>query len=225
VRPSPTASIAVQDALRAAFPGFERLEVSRPWPPALWRCSGGIRNFPTGFYTYQLSEGHTHDSCGWSLCSEFGIARGHPAGRAGSQPTSRTTRHPGRFAAGSFASVPNRGGHALGPLVRFLNPNEVMVADLAEDGLTKLTLGRLARPGKMARRVHSRSGVGDGPARGAGLRIVLIVEGKTEKACSPAEGVSEPGYWRQQMPRICNRRAGRIPNGREAEAVVTWSPR
>lgn len=129
---------AVQDALRAAFPGFERLN----FPPVaagalamLWRD----RNFPPGFYPYQLSEGALRFL--WLVT----LLRSSELPEVTLLDEPEVSLHPELLAilADLLREASQRSQIVVAThsdrLVRFLNPNEVMVADFAEDGLTKLT--------------------------------------------------------------------------------------
>ena len=129
---------AVEDALRAAFPGFERLG----FPPVaagtlamVWRD----RNFPSGFYTHQLSEGtlrflwlvtllRSSELPGVTLLDEPEVSL-HPELLAILAELLREAAQRSQIIVATHSDR----------LIRFLNPNEVMVADLAEDGLAKLT--------------------------------------------------------------------------------------
>jgi predicted ATPase len=129
---------AVEDALRAAFPGFERLD----FPPAAAGTLGMIwrdRNFPSGFYTHQLSEGTLRflwlatllqspaltavtliDEPEVSLHPELLNLLADLLREASQRSQIFVATHSDRF-------------------VRFLRPNEVVVADLDEAGLATMT--------------------------------------------------------------------------------------
>jgi predicted ATPase len=128
----------IQDALRAAFPGFEQLK----FPAAaagslamLWRDT----NFPTGFYTYQLAEGAIRFLWLATLLQSSEL----PAVTLLDGP--EVSLHPEllNLLAHLLREASQRSQIVVAThsdrLVRFLKPNEVLVADLAEDGLTTLT--------------------------------------------------------------------------------------
>lgn len=134
----PDAFETVEDSLRAAFPGFVQLT----FPPVaagtlamIWRD----RNFPTGFYSHQLSEGMLRflwlatllqssalpevvllDEPEVSLHPELLNLLAHQLREAAQRSQIIVATHSDR-------------------LVRFLKPEEVLVADLTEEGLAKLT--------------------------------------------------------------------------------------
>lgn len=129
---------AIQDALRAAFPGFDKLT----FPPVaagtlamLWRD----RNFPNGFYTHQLAEGSIRFLWLATLLQSAAL----PAVTLLDEP--EVGLHPELLSL--FAELLREASQRSqiivathsDRLVRFLNPKEVVVADLTEDGLTKLT--------------------------------------------------------------------------------------
>jgi len=129
---------AIHDALRAAFPGFEQLKFPAAAANALamiWRD----RNFPNGFYTYQLAEGAIRflwlatllqsaalpevvllDEPEVSLHPELLNLLAHLLREAAQRSQIIVATHSDR-------------------LIRFLKPEEVLVADLTEEGLAKLT--------------------------------------------------------------------------------------
>ncbi len=129
---------AVEDALRAAFPGFDRLA----FPPVaagtlsmVWRD----RNFPSGFYPHQLSEGTLRFLWLATLLQSSEL----PAVTLLDEP--EVSLHPEllNLLAHLLREASQRSQIVVAThsdrLVRFLKPTEVIVADLAEDGLTKLT--------------------------------------------------------------------------------------
>jgi predicted ATPase len=129
---------AVQDAMRAAFPGFDRLN----FPPVaagalamLWRD----RNLPPGFYTYQLSEGTLRFL--WLVT----LLRSSELPEVTLLDEPEVSLHPELLAilADLLREASQRSQIIVAThsdrLIRFLNPNEVTVADLGEDGLAKLT--------------------------------------------------------------------------------------
>jgi predicted ATPase len=128
----------IEDSLRAAFPSFERLS----FPPVaagtlamIWRD----RDFPPGFFSHQLSEGALRflwlatllqssalpevvllDEPEVSLHPELLNLLAHQLREAAQRSQIIVATHSDR-------------------LVRFLKPEEVLVADLTDDGLTTLT--------------------------------------------------------------------------------------
>jgi len=129
---------AVEDALRAAFPGFERLT----FPPVaagtlamVWRD----HQFPKGFYTHQLSEGMLRFL--WLVT----LLRSSELPEVTLLDEPEVSLHPELLAilAELLREASQRSQIVVAThsdrLIRFLNPNGVMVADLAEDGLAKLT--------------------------------------------------------------------------------------
>jgi predicted ATPase len=129
---------AVQDALRAAFPGFDRLT----FPPVaagtlamIWRD----RNFPSGFYTHQLSEGTLRFLWLVTLLQSSAL----PVVTLLDEP--EVSLHPELLSilAELLREASQRSQILVAThsdrLVRFLSPKEVMVADLTEEGLTTLT--------------------------------------------------------------------------------------
>lgn len=128
----------IQDALRAAFPGFDKLT----FPPVaagalamLWRDT----NFPTGFYTYQLAEGAIRFLWLATLLQSSAL----PAVTLLDEP--EVSLHPQLLSlfVDLLREASQRSQIVVAThsdrLVRFLKPKEVLVADLADDGLTKLT--------------------------------------------------------------------------------------
>jgi predicted ATPase len=128
----------IQDALRAAFPGFDKLT----FPPVaagalamLWRDT----NFPTGFYTYQLAEGAIRFLWLATLLQSSAL----PAVTLLDEP--EVSLHPQLLSlfVELLREASQRSQIVVAThsdrLVRFLKPKEVLVADLADDGLTKLT--------------------------------------------------------------------------------------
>lgn len=129
---------AIQDALRAAFPGFDKLTLPPVAAGALamiWRD----RNFPNGFYTHQLSEGALRFLWLVTLLRSAAL----PDVTLLDEP--EVSLHPELLAilADLLREASQRSQIIVAThsdrLVRFLNPNEVMVADLTDDGLAKLT--------------------------------------------------------------------------------------
>jgi len=129
---------SIQDALRAAFPGFDRLT----FPPVaagalamLWRD----RNFPNGFYTHQLAEGAIRFLWLATLLQSAAL----PEVALLDEP--EVSLHPQLLSllAELLREASQRSQIVVAThsdrLVRFLKPREVLVADLTEDGLTKLT--------------------------------------------------------------------------------------
>jgi predicted ATPase len=129
---------AIQDALRAAFPGFDRLT----FPPVaagtlamVWRD----RNFPSGFYTHQLSEGTLRFLWLVTLLQSSAL----PVVTLLDEP--EVSLHPELLSilAELLREASQRSQILVAThsdrLVRFLSPKEVIVADLTEEGLTKLT--------------------------------------------------------------------------------------
>ena len=129
---------AVEDALRAAFPGFERLS----FPPVaagtlamIWRD----RNFPKGFYTHQLSEGMLRFLWLVTLLQSADL----PVVTMLDEP--EVSLHPELLSllAGLLREASQRSQIIVAThsdrLVRFLSPKEVIVADLTDSGVTKLT--------------------------------------------------------------------------------------
>jgi predicted ATPase len=129
---------AVEDTLRAAFPGFERLT----FPPVaagtlamIWR----ERDFPCGFYTHQLSEGTLRFLWLVTLLQSAAL----PQVTLLDEP--EVSLHPQLLSL--FAELLREASQRSqilvathsDRLVRFLKPKEVLVADLTENGLTKLT--------------------------------------------------------------------------------------
>ena len=97
------------------------------------------RNFPSGFYTHQLSEGtlrflwlvtllRSSELPGVTLLDEPEVSL-HPELLAILAELLREAAQRSQIIVATHSDR----------LIRFLNPNEVMVADLAEDGLAKLT--------------------------------------------------------------------------------------
>lgn len=129
---------AVQDALRAAFPGFERLD----FPPVaagtlsmIWRD----RRFREGFYPHQLSEGTLRFLWLAALLQSPGL----PAITLIDEP--EVSLHPELLSIlaellreASLRSQIFVATHS-DRLVRFLQPKEVLVFDLGDDGLAKIT--------------------------------------------------------------------------------------
>jgi len=128
---------AVQDALRTAFPGFERLT----FPPVaagtiamVWRD----RNFPLGFYTHQLSEGTLRFLWLVTLLQSSAL----PTVTLLDEP--EVSLHPELLSvlAELLREASQRSQIFVAThsdrLVRFLRPEEVIVADLTEEGLATL---------------------------------------------------------------------------------------
>jgi predicted ATPase len=127
----------IQDALRAAFPGFDKLT----FPPVagvlamLWRD----RNFPNGFYTHQLAEGAIRILWLAALLQSAAL----PEVTLLDEP--EVSLHPEllNLLAHLLREASQRSQIVVAThsdrLVRFLKPKEVLVADLTEDGLTTLT--------------------------------------------------------------------------------------
>jgi predicted ATPase len=128
----------IQDALRAAFPGFDKLT----FPPVaagalamLWRD----RNFPNGFYTYQLAEGAIRFLWLATLLQSSEL----PEVTLLDEP--EVSLHPEllNLLAHLLREASQRSQIVVAThsdrLVRFLKPEEVLVADVSEDGLTKFT--------------------------------------------------------------------------------------
>ncbi|SPF42940.1 putative ATPase [Candidatus Sulfopaludibacter sp. SbA4] len=129
---------AVRDGLRAAFPGFERLD----FPPVaagtlamIWRDS----DFREGFYTHQLSEGMLRFLWLATLLQSPALT----AVTLIDEP--EVSLHPGLLSLladllreGSLRSQIIVATHS-DRLVRFLRPEEVVVVDMTDDGLAKLT--------------------------------------------------------------------------------------
>jgi predicted ATPase len=129
---------AIEDALRAAFPGFERLD----FPPVAagtlamtWRD----RNFSQPFYTHQLSEGMLRFLWLATLLQSPGLT----ALTLIDEP--EVSLHPELLSlmADLFREAARRAQLIISThsdrLVRFLKPDEVVVMDSTEDGLAKLT--------------------------------------------------------------------------------------
>jgi predicted ATPase len=129
---------AVEDALRAAFPDFERLS----FPPVaagtlamIWKD----RSFPAGFYTHQLSEGTLRFLWLVTLLQSSDL----PVVTLLDEP--EVSLHPEMLSIlaellreASLRSQILVATHS-DRLVRFLKPSEVVVADLTDEGLAKLT--------------------------------------------------------------------------------------
>jgi predicted ATPase len=127
----------IQDALRAAFPGFEELKLPAAAAGTLamlWRD----RNFPNGFYTYQLAEGAIRFLWLATLLQCAAL----PAVTLLDEP--EVSLHPELLGllADLLREASQRSQIVVAThsdrFVRFLKPREVLVADLAEDGLTSL---------------------------------------------------------------------------------------
>jgi len=128
----------VQDALRAAFPGFQRLD----FPPVaagtlsmVWRDD----HFPEGFYPHQLSEGTLRFLWLATLLQSPGLT----AITLIDEP--EVSLHPRLLSLladllreGSLRSQIIVATHS-DSLVRFLRPEEVVVVDMTDDGLAKMT--------------------------------------------------------------------------------------
>lgn len=129
---------AVEDALRTAFPGFERLD----FPPVaagtlamVWR----ERHFPAGFFTHQLSEGTLRFLWLATLLQSPGLTTVTLI----DEP--EVSLHPEllNLLAELLREASQRSQIIVAThsdrLVRFLRPEEVVVVDLDEDGLAKMT--------------------------------------------------------------------------------------
>jgi predicted ATPase len=129
---------AVEDALRAAFPGFERLD----FPPVAagtlamtWRD----HHFPGGFYTHQLSEGALRFLWLTTLLQSPGLT----AVTLIDEP--EVSLHPELLSL--FAELLREASQRSqiivathsDRLVRFLRAEEVVVMDIGEDGLASTT--------------------------------------------------------------------------------------
>jgi predicted ATPase len=129
---------SIEDALRAAFPGFERLD----FPPVaagtlalIWRD----KNFSKPLYTNQLSEGMLRFLWLVTLLQSPGLT----ALTLIDEP--EVSLHPELLSllADLFREASNRTQLVIAThsdrLVRFLNPSEVVVIDSTEDGMARLT--------------------------------------------------------------------------------------
>jgi predicted ATPase len=129
---------AVEDALRAAFPGFERLD----FPPVAagtlamtWRD----HHFPGGFYTHQLSEGALRFLWLTTLLQSPGLT----AVTLIDEP--EVSLHPELLSL--FAELLREASQRSqiiaathsDRLVRFLRAEEAVVMDIGEDGLASTT--------------------------------------------------------------------------------------
>ncbi len=129
---------AVEDALRAGFRDFDHLT----FPPVAAGTLALIwhdRNFPRGFYMNQLSEGALRFLWLVTLLQSSAL----PTVTLLDEP--EVSLHPEllNLLAHLLREASQRSQIVVAThsdrLVRFLKPNEVLVADLGEDGLTKLT--------------------------------------------------------------------------------------
>jgi predicted ATPase len=129
---------AIHDALRAAFPGFDHLS----FPPLAEGTLGMIwheRGFPGGFYTYQLAEGAIRFLWLATLLQSAAL----PTVVLLDEP--EVSLHPELLSllADLFREAAQRSQIIVAThsdrLVRFLKPEEVLVADLTDDGLTTFT--------------------------------------------------------------------------------------
>ena len=127
----------IQDALRAAFPGFDRLS----FPPLAQGTLGMIwhdRDFPGGFYTYQLAEGAIRFLWLVTLLQSSAL----PLVTLLDEP--EVSLHPELLSllADLLREASQRSQIIVAThsdrLVRFLSPKEVVVMDL-DNGLTKLS--------------------------------------------------------------------------------------
>jgi predicted ATPase len=128
----------IEDSLRAAFPGFERLD----FPPVAagtlamtWRD----RDFSKPLYTHQLSEGMLRFLWLATLLESPGLT----AVTLWDEP--EVSLHPEllNLLAGLLREASSRTQVIVAThsdrLVRFLQPSEVVVMDSTEDGMAKLT--------------------------------------------------------------------------------------
>lgn len=130
----------VEDTLRAAFPSFEHLE----FPPVAAGTLGIIwrdKKFPGGFYQHQLSEGILRFLWLIALLESPGL----PAVTLIDEP--EISLHPQLISllVELIREASDRSQIIIGTqsdgLVRFLRPEEVVVADLDDDGMTHFTRG------------------------------------------------------------------------------------
>jgi predicted ATPase len=129
---------AVEDALRAAFPGFERLTFP-PVAAGTMAMTWKEQNFPSGFYTHRLSEGVLRFLWLVTLLQSDAL----PEVTLLDEP--EVGLHPQLLSlfAELLREASQRSQIVVAThsdrLVRFLSPKEVLVADLTAEGLTILT--------------------------------------------------------------------------------------
>ena len=129
---------AIEDALKAAFPGFRRLDfpaVAAGTIAMLWRDN----KFSKPLYMHQVSEGMLRFVWLATLLQSTGLT----ALTLLDEP--EVSLHPELLSllAGLLREAAHRTQIVVAThsdsLIRFLNPTEVAVMDVAEDGTTKLT--------------------------------------------------------------------------------------
>lgn len=211
---------AIEDALRTAFPRFDHLKL-----PAVAAGTLALAWWETGFsrplYMHQLSEGTLRFLWLATLLQSPGLTT------LTLLDEPEVSLHPELL--GLLADLLREASRRTqlivathsDRLIRFLQPKEVVAMDTNDDGMTTLTWADELDLQKMAGRLLARRTLEQWSTWSAGLKISILVEGKTEEAFKPHLVSFLQDRLAGRMPRLdIFRYDGRIPKEEKLRRTV-----